>query len=469
MPTINSVISIYPSGYDLNVSGSTMTYVYDETRDPNTGNVISSGSQIIGIQVNTGYTAINNIEQTLGLNPQGSYATVAARISNIETISGSNAFVRKVGDSMSGNLQLISGAGISFAGLASLSAPSGMNWNGTGTLSIINNGNVLLSGNTVELQSANNLNLDFSQQVSLRTLSGLSNVLVVNSGNSVFYKTILPSGSINIGAVGNPISNIYATNIIGASNIGSGTFLPLSGGVVSGSTTFSGASILAGISGNGTVGSVTSPFSGVYATAGYFTSIYGNGPLGLLSALILSSGVYPLTSGAQSVGLASAPFNSAYINTINTNAVIISGVTLSQGALVQSSGASLTGSLTFASGTTVLPIASGSSDLGSQANPFNNVWVNAVNGRQAVKFKFNEILSPFVGTLASGVASGSVYTFANSPSGASVVWAGYSGAAWPVYSVNLLPNTHYTISGSTLSLTPVVPLSGVLIAPFYVY
>jgi hypothetical protein len=458
MSSITSGISIYPSGFDLNASGATMVYVADEVRDPFTGNVVTSGSEILGVQINTAYTAINNIEQTLGLNPQGDFSTVADRILSFETISGSNAYVKKIGDVMTGNLSLISGAAIS---LVNVISSSGVNWSGTGTFNLSNNGNILFSGQTIQFTASGATTINAGQQLSIKTGSGAATSLVITSGSSIFYGNILPSGSINIGAPTNPINTLYVTNFsgAGAATLGSGTYLPLAGGLLSGNTTLSGASLLTAISGTGTVGEYGMPFSGIYAKTGYFTNISGLSPITMLSEVVLSSGVYPLTSGVGSLGTPSNAFDSVIANSIFTNAVILSGSTLSPATLVQTSGSTMTGNLILASGATIVNAVSGVNDLGSQANPFANVWASSINGRNSVRFKFNELLNP---------AASGVYTFASAPSGATVIdvatIAGVTGI-----SRFLVPTTHYTISGDTLTLSGVYTASGSLYSPFYVY
>jgi hypothetical protein len=460
MPSLNSGLSIYPSGFDLNApSGSTMFYVYDEVRDPFTGNVTSSGSEIIGVQVNTAYTSINNIEQVLGLNPQGVYSTVADRILATESVSGSQAFVKKVGDSMSGNLLMVSGAVISTSYIVS---PSGLSWSGAGAFILENSGPVTINSAATVINSSGSATIDTGQLLTIRAGSGLNNVLTITSGSATFFQTILPSGLINIGAASNPIDILYVNSLSGAAVsllFPSGSFLSLSGGVLSGNTTFSGASILTAESGTGDIGSFAFPFSGVYAKTGYFTSISGMSPINILSELVLSSGISPQTSGTLSLGSSDFPFISANISTVTTNAVIISGVSFNPSSVVQASGGTVTGNLSLASGATIVNAVSGVNDLGSQAAPFSNIWAASLNGNSSVRFRFNELLNP---------VSPSGYTFVSAPSGATVIdtmtMAGVTGVAR-----YLIPTTHYTISGSLLTLTTGFSASGSLYSPFYIY
>lgn len=463
MSTINSGLSIYPSGYDLNASGSTMAFVYDETRDPYTGNVTSSGSQIVGLQVNTGYTAINNIEQTLGINPQGNYSTVGARILAFESVSGSSAFVKRVGDSMSGNLSMISGASISVGQLISA---SGLGWSGAGAFTITTTGPLTINTQSSVLASSGSTTINTGQLLNINAGSGLGTIISISSGSTIFYQNILPSGSINIGASGNPINTLYVNNISGAnlnSLIASGTFLSTSGGTLSGNTTLDGASILTTISGTGSIGSLSSPFLDMYAKTGYFTNISGMSPINFKSELVLSSGITPQTSGTLGLGSSNYPFAAVVSNSVTTNDVIISGISFNPSSLIQASGGAITGNLALISGATIVNAISGVNDLGSQSFPFANIWAGAVNGKASVKFKFNEILNPTVGASGAGMS----YTFSQSPSGASVVW--YSGGGFPPINVSLVPNAHYTISGNTLFLTPTVPASGSVFSPFYIY
>ena len=460
MPSINSGLSIYPSGYDLNApSGSTMFYVYDEVRDPFTGAIISSGSEIVGVHVNTSYTAINNIERILGLNPQGAFDTVADRIYATETVSGSQAFVKKVGDTMTGNLLIASGAYISTMQIVS---PSGFAWSGAGAYGLTNEGQVTITSSANVIYASGSNTIDTGDTLTIRAGSGLGNVLVITSGNIVAYQTISPSGLINIGQLGNPIDKIYVNELVdggGSPAIPSGVYLELAGGTMSGNAVFSGASILTAISGENTVGTLAAPFSGVYAKTGYFTNISGMSPVTVLSPLVVSSGISPSVSGQSALGTSDFTFGSIFSDSIVATSLVISGLSFDPSSLVQSSGGSVAGNLALQSGATIVNEVSGVNDLGSENYPFANVWAKSINGKASVRMKFNEALN---------YVSSGVYTFASSPSGATVVdvatIAGVAGVTR-----FLVPNTDYTISGTTLETTPTFFVSGSLYSPFYIY
>jgi len=459
MSTLNSGISIYPSGFDLNISGSTMTYVYDETRDPFTGNVTSSGSQIIGVQVNTSYTAIDNIERTLGLNPQGSFDTVADRILDFESVSGSQAFVQKIGDTMTGDLNLISGAALSVAQIISA---SGVNWSGAGAFILNHEGPVTLSTISTVITSSGAATINTGDVLTIKGGSGLSTTMTVSSGNVTFYQNVLPSGLIDIGASDNPIDVLYVNSLSG--NIAaiiqaSGVYLPLSGGVLSGNTTFSGASILTALSGTGSIGSLSEPFADVYAKTGYFTNVSGMSPINILSEIVVSSGITPTSSGTLNLGTSDFPFAATNVDTLNTNVVIISGQTFSPSALIQSSGGTVTGSLTFVSGASIGNAVSGVNSLAAEDYPFSNIWTKAINGNSSVRFKFNELLNP---------VSPSGYEFTSAPSGATVIDTVTVGSITGIARY-LVPATDYTISGTLLTVSTGFSPSGALYSPFYIY
>ena len=101
---ISSGQSNYPNDFDLfpTSGASTLIYVVDQERDPITGIILVSGTPTKGLQINSPYTIIQKIEQTLGKNPQGIYSTVDERITNL--VAGLGVYVHSSGDSMFGNL-----------------------------------------------------------------------------------------------------------------------------------------------------------------------------------------------------------------------------------------------------------------------------------------------------------------------------------------------------------------------------
>ncbi len=107
--SLSSGTSNYPNNFDLfPTSGTpTLVYVIDQERNPITGIIVVSGTQIRGLQVNSTYTILQTIEETLGINPQGIYASVADRFTAI-AISGAGAgvFVNVSGDTMTGDLNM---------------------------------------------------------------------------------------------------------------------------------------------------------------------------------------------------------------------------------------------------------------------------------------------------------------------------------------------------------------------------
>jgi hypothetical protein len=109
---INTGSTNYPNDYDLNpISGTpTLSYVSDEVRNNITGIIVESGTVIRGIQINPAYKSIQAIEETLGINPEGYYNSVAERLDNI--VAGSGIFVHVSGDTMYGPLTMGSGVSI---------------------------------------------------------------------------------------------------------------------------------------------------------------------------------------------------------------------------------------------------------------------------------------------------------------------------------------------------------------------
>ncbi len=238
--------------------------------------------------------------------------------------------------------------------------------------------------------------------------------------------------TVVLGSSGNPISVIYANTIFTSAT--SGTFVSKFGDTMYGDLVMdSGSNVLTSTSGTGTIGALGVPFQTVYAddvisqglddryvnitgdtmtgdlviasgaglvtnsVSGDFLDIQGqqvditsnNGPIiidGNTEVQILVNGVpklaaspsgtivydnlVPNASGTMDVGTPSAPFGFVYADHI-----ILTGSATS-GTFVSKFGDSMSGNLTMISGANILTSSSGSSNVGSAPNPFNNIFAN---------------------------------------------------------------------------------------------
>ncbi len=214
----------FPNNYDLSPTGSsapTLIYVLDEIRDVN-GVIIQSGNTVKARDINVGYTVIDSIEKTLGINPEGAYGNVASRLDFIET-SGNGAFVHITGDTITGHI--VFSTGITVGSVTS----SNLNWLASGNSNISALGNI-----TVSTTGNSNLN------VGNLFMTGSSAVFNVNSfvvnGQTYFnqnvYNEVL-GGTAN----GTNKNFTFAHSPINAMVFVSGSLiLPTTQYVISGST-----------------------------------------------------------------------------------------------------------------------------------------------------------------------------------------------------------------------------------------
>lgn len=452
--------SNYPSDFDLNPSGtgttSTLSFVLDEIRDSN-GVVIQSGNTVIARDVNVAYTVLNQVERTLGLDPEGNYPDVSARLNFMEN-SGNLAFVHVTGGAMLGPLVFPSGVPLVLTNLST----TGLNWVMSGNSTISSNGNISLSttGN-------------FNFFVGNITVTGSSVQLNTNSltinGLTTVGNDIVPSApSIDLGSTGSAFDTLYVNNIVSTGVTVLNNYVAHSGDSMFGNLNMTGsAGIVLGSgsnisvlnSGTSQMGSSSLPFGDVFTKTLHASFISGLSPVTLQSDLRFVSGASIGASGTGiTIGSASNPISVIYASNV------IGATGLDVNAVVAKSGSSIFGNITFSgnanlilnSGSNVRTAVSGVGNIGASGTPFAAVYANTINNRSQSNLAFNETLT---GT-TDGINKR--FFFSNAPSvGAAMIFV--SGGL-------ILPTTQYIISGTSLYLT------GVMYAPttapvagFYLY
>jgi len=321
--SISSGTVNYPSDFDLNpLSGSsTLNYVIDQERNPITGIVSVSGTLIRGLQINTPYSIIQKIEETLGLNPQSTYNTVSERLDNITFSGSTGVYVSISGDTMVGTLYaptisgtIISGGNYSIDGhmiptvsgisdLGSVSNPfrtvyaddlvdtsgtsmflkiDGSN-SMTGTLNAPVISGTIISGDTAVISTITSISV-FSDLISGTTISGLTATLpTINSTDITstnIYSNLISGTNISGDSIyknGTEIGDIYV-DVTGDTITGTLNVDVLSGTTISGGSIYQNGSELStlyvDITGDTMTGTLNAPvLSGTLISGDTITSI----------------------------------------------------------------------------------------------------------------------------------------------------------------------------------------------------
>jgi len=459
---------LYPTGVGVN---PTLAFVLDEVR-ANNGVVTQSGNAVAAEDVNVVYSIVNKLENVLGYNPAGNYPDVSTRLNNIQ-LSGAGAYLHLSGGNIFGPVIYATGATLTVTNLV------GQNLVG------------VLSGNT-SLTATDNLTISTASGKTLTlTGAGLSNYvsnfygtsittnsLSVNSsstlftGNSIsfsmassisFGNSLVPSasGSLDLGSPSLQWRNIYATGGINASGVSNiAGMVAVTGSSLSGTFTMqSGAAIVNSVSGVNNLGSSNYPFANVYTKTINATYVSGLSPVTFLSNIVMNQGTSITVSGTGvTMGSLANPINTIYA----TN--IIGATGLDPNGLVQRSGSSVFGNITFSgnanlvlnSGSNITVGSSGNSQIGSTGSYLGNVYTNAINNSAVGHMIFNEMLTGTVGP------SGFTFWLSHTPSN--------NYAMIFVNGIYQPPTVNYVFSGNAIVFT------GTNVAPtaqpyagFYVY
>lgn len=453
--------SNFPADFDLFPTGTgvnaTVAYVLDEIRDTN-GVVIQSGNTITAVEVNSVYTIIDKVEHVLGVNPEGSYADVATRLTALST-SGPNVFLPVTGGSLSGPVTFQSGATVSLQGMIGNNLTAMLlgttTFNGSGNVNLNTTGNIsataaniTMTGVSVTIQGSNLV----LQGSITNTLQAGSNQLKLSSSVTTTTNDIVPTGgSVNLGTSTQPFNSIYVNNIVSTGAASVNNYVAQSGSSMFGNLKMTGnAAIVLNTgsnitnigSGINSLGDSNNPFSGVFTKTLAVTTITGLSPITFASDIRFASGATIGASGTGiTIGSAANPITTIYAT------AVVGATGLDLTALVTKSGSSMFGNLTFSgnagivlnSGSNITTNTSGVGNIGASGTPLGNIYVKSINSRSQANFIFNESLT---GT-TDGVNKH--FFFANTPSvGSAMIFV--SGAL-------ILPTSQYVISGTSLFLT----------------
>jgi len=476
MPTFETGTSNYPNDFDLipTTGTATLEYVLDQIRDPSTGIISQSGTQIISLALNTVYTILQEIEETIGLNPQGIYSDVTDRLDWMQQ-SGTFGAVLRSGDSMFGDLTM-TGSTIFVDSLSS----TGLSWILSGNSNLLTSGtfNITNEGGPIELFATNNNNIDLSgNTISISyqnaVISGLGTLLIGAESGTTFFNSIYAAGSgtQDIGSASNPFGTIYADQVVSTGiasdyvNVAGGTF---SGNVIFGSglTLATGSSILLAESGTASIGSLTSPLLDIYAKTVFASVISGMSPVRFDSEVEFTQNILPESGSSLNIGSPTQVLNAIYVDNIIGTGLDTSTFVRTDGSLPITGTTTFTGSsvnvtlggeatLVLDSGSHITNLESGVNNAGSLANPFGQVYTDEINEKALANFAFNEFLS--------GTTDGAntTFTFSNTP---------INGYANVFVSGILMTTYQYGITGNTLTFTGTgfAPTTSP-IAAFYLY
>lgn len=413
MPTYITGSSNYPYNLDLLPTGTTdptISYVLDEIRDDN-GVVTQSGNTITAVELNATYTIIDKLETVLGYNPAGSYSDVASRLNDMQ-FSGSNAFLHLSGGSITGFVDFVSGSTLNVTKLngnsLTVTLSGTTNIYGSGNIGVVSTGNLSiavanasLTGTSVTV-SADNLILSGGAS---STLSAGSNIISMSPTGTLINQNIVPQtgSSIDLGSATSHINNLYVNNIITTGSNTINGYVPKSGSDFYGILTFTGtAGLVLGTgvnistagSGINNMGSLNNPMGEVYTKTLYATNVTGMSPINFLSDISLSGNITTQQPGTT-IGSVSNPINTLYV----TNIVGATGLDATK--LVQRSGSDMFGNLSvtgnanvmLGSGSNVVPIQSGTSQIGTTGSYMSNVYTNSINNRSVGSMVFGELMT----------------------------------------------------------------------------
>ena len=298
-------------------------------------------------------------------------------VSNIVTPNGSGSFVHTSGDTMTGRL-VMSGVPLVTDQINS------------------NTGSISINGGVVNLTSTSNVNLTPSPigQVNLGAAVSVGQYSVNTA------VPVLPStpDSIDLGASGNNFRTLYVDNIVGATL--SGAFVRSSGDTMTGSLTIAGPNAL-NVSAINAVGpsgiTILAPQLDVVAGSDILFTVGGGNKLEVGVGQIYNSvSIIPTASGTYDMG---SPTN--YIATVYANNLV--GANIGKGTI---NNATLSGTVNLASGANITSTASGTVNIGSPSAPIGTIYATSIVTSVSSGTYVNKTGDTMTGslTLASGAS-----------------------------------------------------------------
>jgi hypothetical protein len=345
------------SSTDISLSSASITETASSNISLNAGadvNIVADNTNVIG-HVKPTVSALYNLGSS-----GNRWNTVFAV--NIDAPGFSGLYVSKLGDTMSGDLNMESGSTITVDNIE----------NNSGILSIDSSSALTLNGNSVSVNSINGIaitpgiftNVDIAGSLSV----GVSSVGVSN--------VITPTASgIDIGTTGIYFGTVYADNFVGGAL--SGNFVAKAGDSMSGDLTMGDPASL-GTQPTVLVENIQSLVpSGTLNITGGELAVWGTnnihfdiGPTGNqvlqlgLANIYFSKDVMPTESGVYNLGGVNNYIDTVYANNIKAIS-IASGVILNNPILGD---ITVTGNMSFGSGVTI----------GSSGNPVSTIYASTI-------------------------------------------------------------------------------------------
>lgn len=314
-------ITITPSsGITINGSNGNIALVGGSSTDINL-----TSTNFIHLVADSGINTIGTISPNVsGVDNLGSSSKPFNNIyaNNIIATSSSGSFVHITGDTMTGDLTMTAGKALHMNPV------------------LVGNGNTNAGTDSILVGKNNQI---FAGSLSASTI-GFLNVASGAAANA-FGESNQAYGDFSVAFGYNNNVHGYNASAFGSNNTVNGSGITVFGNGVSGSMAYtlyigapsgiiisSGNNISPEASGIQNIGSIGSPFNGIYVKNAYVTNLSGLSPISLKSNLI------PSNSGTINLGSASLPYGTIYADNIVSTGV-------SAGEFVHVTGDTMTGNL----------------------------------------------------------------------------------------------------------------------------
>lgn len=382
-------LDVISLGGDIAISGNNAVRVQSNNLVQLSGSVnVDLITETSGINISAGNSIVTIAGHTL---PTGSFVydlgSSSQRWRTIyanDIVATTNPYVRTTGDTMTGDLVMATGASID--------------------TDLINN-----VASSLNVNSSADINLNAAGSINANSsLVTLSNNLQVGPSFVGVNSTVIPSidAIYDLGSSTNKFANIYADNIVGAAI--SGAFVRTTGDQMTGDLNMGFGSAI-------NVQNINSfvPSGNLNVNVGQFNLTATNnihfdvGPTGNqkmqigLTEIFVSDDIIPTISGNFNLGAPSLYYKAIYVDNLSVNS-ITSGSTI-QGATFGN--LNITGTLGFASGSSVVALQSGTINIGTSGSPFGTLYVNNIVTSQTTGTFVNKFGDTMIGVLSIGTGS----------------------------------------------------------------